>query len=145
MGQRAAKDLGVPFLGAIPLDPEMRKAADEGRPFLIRSPGMARDNPTWKQVDAVMENLVRIVEEGKAADAPGKKCFSTLCERERVPRISIRTCQEYTEPRRSTCHLHTNGNPNGHILSVLQNSVIRVPDSDEDIGQYGNRETFTEK
>lgn len=64
-GERAAKDLGVPFLGAIPLDPEVRKAADEGRPFLIRTPGMARDNPTWQQVDAVMENLVRIIEEDK--------------------------------------------------------------------------------
>jgi len=64
---------GVPFLGAIPQDPAMHKAADEGRPFLIRSPGMARDNPTWKQVDAVMENIVRIVEDGKAADAPGEE------------------------------------------------------------------------
>jgi ATP-binding protein involved in chromosome partitioning len=72
-GERAAKEMDVPFLGAIPLDPAMRIAADEGRPFLIRSPGMARDNPTWKQVDAVMENLVRIIEEGKAADAPRKE------------------------------------------------------------------------
>ena len=69
-GERAAKEMDVPFLGAIPLDPAMRKAADEGRPFLIRSPGMERDNPTWKQVDAVMENLVQIIEKGKAADAP---------------------------------------------------------------------------
>ncbi len=65
-GKRAAEDMGVPFLGAIPLDPEVRKAADEGRPFLIRSPGMAADNPTWKQVDAVMENLVRVIGEGAA-------------------------------------------------------------------------------
>jgi hypothetical protein len=61
---------GAPFPGAIPLDPAMRIAADEGRPFLIRIPGMARDNPTWKQVDAVMENthIVRALEKG---DAPG--------------------------------------------------------------------------
>ena len=59
---------GVPFLGAIPQDPAMHKAADEGRPFLIRSPGMARDNPTWKQVDAVMENLVRIIEDETSSD-----------------------------------------------------------------------------
>lgn len=64
-GERAAKEMGVPFLGAIPLDPAMRKAADEGRPFLIRSPGMSRDNPTWKQVDAVMENVVRVIEDDK--------------------------------------------------------------------------------
>jgi Mrp family chromosome partitioning ATPase len=68
-GERAATDLGVPFLGTIPLDPAMRRAADEGRPFLIRSPGMPRDNPTWKQVDAVMENLVRMIENGERADS----------------------------------------------------------------------------
>ena len=69
-GERAATEMGVPFLGAIPLDPAMRKAADVGRPFLIRSPGMPRDNPTWKQVDAVMENLVRMIENGEITDAP---------------------------------------------------------------------------
>ena len=60
--------LGVPFLGAIPLDPAVRKAADEGRPFLIRSPGMPQENPTWKQVDAVMENLVRVIEDESVSD-----------------------------------------------------------------------------
>jgi Mrp family chromosome partitioning ATPase len=58
-GEKIAKELGVPFLGSIPLDPEMRKAGDEGRPFIIRS----KDNPTWKSVDAVMEELVRVVED----------------------------------------------------------------------------------
>jgi len=57
-GKRIAEELGVPFLGSIPLDPDMRKAGDEGRPFVIRS----RDSPTWKKVDAVMEELVRVVE-----------------------------------------------------------------------------------
>ena len=58
-GKKIADQLGVPFLGSIPLDPEMRKAGDEGRPFVIRS----KDSPTWKSVDAVMEELVKAVEE----------------------------------------------------------------------------------
>jgi ATP-binding protein involved in chromosome partitioning len=58
-GEREAKDLGVPFLGAIPLDPEMRKAADEGRPFIIRRD---KDNPTWKSFDSIMEALVNEIE-----------------------------------------------------------------------------------
>ncbi|HZD42888.1 MAG TPA: Mrp/NBP35 family ATP-binding protein, partial [Methanomicrobiales archaeon] len=58
-GKRAADELEVPFLGTIPVDPEMRKAADEGRPFIIRR---GTDNPTWKAVDQVMENLVKVVE-----------------------------------------------------------------------------------
>ena len=48
----------MPFLGAIPLDIEMRKAGDEGRPFIIRR----SDSPTWKNVDQVMEELIRVVE-----------------------------------------------------------------------------------
>ena len=57
-GKKASEDLGVPFLGAIPLDPEMVKAGDEGRPVILQH----ADSPTWKAVDAVMENLVRLVE-----------------------------------------------------------------------------------
>jgi ATP-binding protein involved in chromosome partitioning len=57
-GKKAAEDLGVPYLGSIPLDPEMVKAGDEGRPIILRH----ADSPTWKAVDAVMENLVRLVE-----------------------------------------------------------------------------------
>jgi ATP-binding protein involved in chromosome partitioning len=53
-GKKAAEDLGVPYLGAIPLDPEMVKAGDEGRPYILRH----ADSPTWKAVDFVMENLV---------------------------------------------------------------------------------------
>jgi len=60
-GERAAKDLGVPFLGSIPLDPEMRKAADEGRPYILLRPGTGSENPTWKKFDEVMENLIRVI------------------------------------------------------------------------------------
>jgi ATP-binding protein involved in chromosome partitioning len=58
-GEKAAKEIGVPFLGAIPIDPEMRKAGDEGRPFIIRR---GEKNPTWEAVDRVMEALVKEVE-----------------------------------------------------------------------------------
>jgi len=57
-GEKAARELGVPYLGAIPLDPAMVKAGDEGRPYVLRH----ADTPTWKAVDAVMENLVKRVE-----------------------------------------------------------------------------------
>lgn len=57
-GKKAAEDLGVPFLGAIPLDPAMVKAGDEGRPFLMKH----ADSPTWKAVDAVMERLVEEID-----------------------------------------------------------------------------------
>ncbi|MBP2146155.1 Mrp family chromosome partitioning ATPase [Methanofollis sp. W23] len=58
-GKTAAEKLGVPYLGAIPIDPAMREAGDEGRPFI----NMHNDSPSWKAIDAVMENLVKNVEE----------------------------------------------------------------------------------
>jgi len=61
-GKKAAEDLGVPFLGAIPLDPEMVKAGDDGRPYILRH----ADSPTWKAVDAVMERLVKEIDAPKA-------------------------------------------------------------------------------
>ncbi len=57
-GEKAAQDLGVPFLGSIPLDPAMVKAGDEGRPYILRH----ADTPAWKAVNTVMENLVKRVE-----------------------------------------------------------------------------------
>ncbi len=57
-GEKAAQELGVPYLGSIPLDPAMVKAGDEGRPYVLRH----ADTPTWKAVDAVMKNLVKLVE-----------------------------------------------------------------------------------
>jgi ATP-binding protein involved in chromosome partitioning len=57
-GKKAAGDLGVPYLGAIPLDPEMVKAGDEGRPYVLRH----ANSPTWRAVDIVMKNLVEQIE-----------------------------------------------------------------------------------
>lgn len=57
-GERIAQEHNVPFLGSIPLDIEMRKAGDEGRPFIIRR----KESPSWKAIDQVMERLVSIVE-----------------------------------------------------------------------------------
>jgi ATP-binding protein involved in chromosome partitioning len=37
-GEKAARDLGVPFLGRIPLDPEMVSDCDKGIPFVMASP-----------------------------------------------------------------------------------------------------------
>jgi ATP-binding protein involved in chromosome partitioning len=37
-GEKAAHDLGVPFLGRIPLDPEMVSDCDKGIPFVMASP-----------------------------------------------------------------------------------------------------------
>ena len=58
-GKKAAEKLNIPFLGTIPLDPEMRKAGDEGRPFIIRKEGDEQHRITWEHVDAVMDNILK--------------------------------------------------------------------------------------
>ncbi|KAF5090176.1 MAG: Mrp/NBP35 family ATP-binding protein [Methanoculleus horonobensis] len=62
-GKKAAGDLDVPYLGNIPLDPDMRKAGDEGRPFIVRRPGMGADNSTWRHVDDVMQAVLHSIGE----------------------------------------------------------------------------------
>ena len=57
-GMKIAEEMNVPFLGSIPLDPEMRKAGDAGTPFIINR----EKNATWKSVDSIMEELIRVVE-----------------------------------------------------------------------------------
>jgi ATP-binding protein involved in chromosome partitioning len=57
-GQKAAESLGVMYLGAIPLDPAMVKAGDEGRPFAAGSTG----SPAAKAIDSVLENLLVVAE-----------------------------------------------------------------------------------
>lgn len=43
-GERVAKELGIPFLGAIPIDPEVVRGGDEGTPIVARRP----DSPAAK-------------------------------------------------------------------------------------------------
>jgi len=57
-GERIAKEHNVPFLGSLPFDIAVRKAGDEGRPFIL----LRKDSESWKAIDTVMENLVRIIE-----------------------------------------------------------------------------------
>ena len=61
-GKKAADKYNVPYLGSIPLDIEMRKAGDEGRPFIVRKPGETGSNASREAVDKVMENLIAEVE-----------------------------------------------------------------------------------
>jgi ATP-binding protein involved in chromosome partitioning len=57
-GKKAAADLGVPFLGAIPLDPAMVMAGDQGRPFIMSH----AESSAWRAVDDVMGRLVREID-----------------------------------------------------------------------------------
>jgi len=59
-GERAAKELGVPFLGRIPIDPEIVSTGDAGRPYMVDSP----DAPGPKAFKVVVARLEARLEAG---------------------------------------------------------------------------------
>ena len=57
-GKRIADEHNVPFLGSIPLDPAMRIAGDEGRPYVSQ----VIDSATWRATNEVVNQLIKMVE-----------------------------------------------------------------------------------
>jgi ATP-binding protein involved in chromosome partitioning len=56
-GERLAADENVPFLGAIPLDPALLTAGDEGRPFVVSMP----ESPAAQSFEAAVDQLLMAV------------------------------------------------------------------------------------
>jgi ATP-binding protein involved in chromosome partitioning len=54
-GERIAKELGVPFLGRIPIDPKVVELGDDGKPFITHLPKSAASRALNKIVDAIIE------------------------------------------------------------------------------------------
>lgn len=52
-GEAEASRLGVPFLGSLPLDPDLRKASDEGTPLVLSNPSGRASRVLF----AALENL----------------------------------------------------------------------------------------
>ncbi len=60
-GESLAKELGVPFLGKIPLDAEISGTGDEGIPYVYKHP----DSPISKRIMEIAEKVEEMVEEGE--------------------------------------------------------------------------------
>lgn len=65
-GKRLAELLDVPFLGSVPLDPQVRISGDEGRPTAIASP----DSAAGQALAAIADSVVEAVSPA-AAEAGG--------------------------------------------------------------------------
>jgi ATP-binding protein involved in chromosome partitioning len=57
--QKTAAALGAPFLGEIPIDPKLRQACDEGRPYVIDAPSSPASMAIVAMAAAVAEALSR--------------------------------------------------------------------------------------
>jgi ATP-binding protein involved in chromosome partitioning len=61
-GLKASKDYTVPFLGKIPLDPEIVESGDSGKTFMIKNP----KSNTSKAFQSITENIEKIVNKKEA-------------------------------------------------------------------------------
>lgn len=61
-GSDMAKKMGIPFLGSLPLDPEIMMAGDNGNPVLINS----KDTPAAKALLALAENFKKSIDDNLA-------------------------------------------------------------------------------
>jgi len=68
-GERLAHESGVPYIGAIPMDPDVRKGGDAGKPVVISRP----DSAVAKALSAVTDDLV-----AKIGEASTQKESSTI-------------------------------------------------------------------
>ena len=60
-GKKASQELSVPFLGKIPIEPEIVKLADEGKPFIH----FKNKTGTAKVMDEIVHNIVNSLDKGK--------------------------------------------------------------------------------
>ncbi len=63
-GERAARELGVPFLGRIPLDPRVVELGDEGKPLVEAAPDSLAARAFQSIVEGILEKVGEKVEAG---------------------------------------------------------------------------------
>ena len=67
-GERTARQTGVPFLGKIPIDPQIVISGDEGRPFVA----LAGQSSAGKMIDEIADRIIKSSGSGEdeAAEPP---------------------------------------------------------------------------
>ncbi|MFO0928675.1 MAG: Mrp/NBP35 family ATP-binding protein [Gemmataceae bacterium] len=65
-GEKLAAAAGVPFLGAIPIDPRVAECGDQGEPIVQRHP----DSPVGRAFAALADAVVAQLEQGTATELP---------------------------------------------------------------------------
>ncbi len=66
-GERLAETAGIPYLGAIPMDPSVREGGDEGDPIVLSQP----DCPVSQAFENILKNLQLQLDAIQASPTPG--------------------------------------------------------------------------
>jgi ATP-binding protein involved in chromosome partitioning len=69
-GRRVAEQLGLPFLGEVPIDPEVVIGGDEGRPIVIKNPGSPAAKAYAEVAGQVAARLSVLSMAGEPGQAP---------------------------------------------------------------------------
>jgi len=67
-GQKIAEDLSVPFLGSIPIDPEICRDCDNGMPFIIEH----ADSPATKAFTEIVKRIEHFLKQREQLERPPK-------------------------------------------------------------------------
>ena len=67
-GKKIAEDLSVPFLGRIPIDPEICRDSDNGVPFITEH----ADSPATKAFTEIVKKIERFLERKERLESPPK-------------------------------------------------------------------------
>lgn len=67
-GQKIAEDLSAPFLGSIPIDPEICRDSDNGMPFITEH----ADSPAAKAFSEIVKKTEQFLEHKKQLESPPK-------------------------------------------------------------------------
>jgi ATP-binding protein involved in chromosome partitioning len=68
-GRKIADDLSVPFLGSIPIDPEICRDSDNGMPFITEH----SDSPATKAFQEIVKKIERFLERKERSESPHKQ------------------------------------------------------------------------
>lgn len=69
-GERSAGDLGLPFLGAIPIDPEVAEGGDDGVPIVVKNPRSPAAEAFFKIAQSVAAQISIVNFETSSGAAP---------------------------------------------------------------------------
>ena len=67
-GQKIAEDLSIPFLGSIPIDPEICRDSDNGMPFIIQH----KNSPATKAFMEIVKKIEGFLKRTKRLETPPK-------------------------------------------------------------------------
>jgi len=68
-GKRIAEEMGVPFLGSIPIDPSVVEACDEGIPTMVKNP----NSEVSKAFKEIVDKIIKKAKEGVPPKSPPGK------------------------------------------------------------------------